>query len=252
MMLLLSYNFNYYVSNSYLFMDLSFLFQALLQAIDRVLKISLLIFVLLLDVRVDFDILYFLVFNIGIQILIDCSFELIKVIDELNSSIYSICESLDEYVVRSYLRPVLLDQVLHVLLPCPKIIDDVTEIGIDLVVVLQVFVHFVSLLLKPCDFHLTRGNISLEFLDLVVEDELELLEFLSLLLQLVDLLLSFSNELVLCTDLSRLVLDLLLVHLQNFVLICDLDIFLLLISFELFYVCLEILVLILCQLQLSL
>ena len=102
-MLLLSYNINYYVSNSYLFMDLSFLFQALLQAIDRVLKIPLLIFVLLLDVRVDLDILYFLVLDIGIQILIDCSLELIKIINELDSPIDSICESLDEDVVRSYL-----------------------------------------------------------------------------------------------------------------------------------------------------
>lgn len=67
-----------------------------------------------------------------------------------------------------------------------------------------------SLLLKASDFHLSGCNIALKFFDLVIKDELELLQLLSLLFQLIDFLLSISNQLILGRNLSCLITDLLL------------------------------------------
>ena len=47
---------------------------------------------------------------------------------------------------------------------------------------LQLLSHLVSLFVKLLNFELSRSNFSLELLDLVVQDELELLKFLGLLL----------------------------------------------------------------------
>jgi len=59
--------------------------------------------------------------------------------------------------------------------------------------VLELLTHFVGLLVQLLDLNFSGSNIALKFLDLVVEDELELFEFLSLLLEVV-------NSLVLVTD----------------------------------------------------
>lgn len=83
------------------------------------------------------------------------------------------------------------------LLPGPEVVDDVAEVSIDLIVVLKVLVHLVCLLLEAGYFHLSGSDVALELLDLVVEDELELLELLRLLFELIDLLLSVTDQLVL-------------------------------------------------------
>ena len=116
------------------------------------------------------------------------------------------------------------------LLPGPEIIDDVSEISINLIEMLEVLVHVICLLLQACDLHLAGGNVTLELLDLVVEHELELLQLLGLLLQLIDLLLTVTDELIFSADLSCLVLDLLLQGLQDLTLVRNLDILLLLVT----------------------
>lgn len=171
--------------------------EALLEGVDRVLEVALLILVLLLDVGVDLNIFDLLVLHVGVQVLVHRALQQIEVVNELHCAVHGIGEALDEDVVGADLRAVLADQVLHVLLPGPEVVDDVAEISIDLIVVLEVLVHLVCLLLEASDFHLSGRDIALELLDLVVEDELELLELLRLLFELIDLLLSVTDQLVL-------------------------------------------------------
>jgi len=163
-------------------MDLSLLLESLLKRVDGVLKVPFLVFVLLLDVRVDLDVLDLLVFHVRVQVLVDSPLELVEVIDELNRPVHGIRKSLYEDVVGSDLRPILLDQLLHMLLARAEVIDNIPKVGIDLVVMLQVLVHLVCLFLETGDFHLARRYISLELLDLIVEHKFELLQLLSLLL----------------------------------------------------------------------
>jgi hypothetical protein len=59
--------------------------------------------------------------------------------------------------------------------------------------VLELLTHFVGLLVQLLDLNFSGSNIALKFLDLVIEDELELFELLSLFLEVV-------NSLVLVTD----------------------------------------------------
>ena len=216
----------------YLFVDLGLFLEAFLEGVDGVLEVAFLVLVLLLDVGVDLDVLDFLVLHVGVQVLVDRPLQLVEVVDELHRPVHGVCEALYEDVVRSDLRPVLLNQLLHVLLPRPQIVNDVAEVGIDLVVVLEVLVHLVGLLLEAGDLHLAGRDVALELLDLVVEHELELLELLRLLLQLVELLLSVTDQLVLGADLRSLEGYLLLQALQYVALVRHLDVLFLLVSLE--------------------
>lgn len=117
---------------------------------------------------------------------------------------------------------------------------------------LELLTHFVGLLVQLLDLNFSGSNIALKFLDLVVEDELELLQLLSLLLQLVYLLLPVTYQLVFRRDLRSLFSDLLLQRLQYLGLGADLNTLLLFVSFEFFDVTFEIRVLVLGELQLSL
>jgi len=117
-------------------MNRGLLFEALLERINRVLKVALLIFVLLFNVGVDLNIFYLLILYIRVEVLINRPLKEIEIIYELYSAIHCIGKALDEDVVGSYLRAVLADQVLHVLLPSPEVVDYVTKISIYLIVVL--------------------------------------------------------------------------------------------------------------------
>ena len=90
-------------------MDLSLLLESLLKRVDGVLKVAFLVFVLLLDIRVDFYILDFLVFDVWVEIFIDSSLQLIEIINELNSSVDSIGEAFYEDVISSYLASILFN-----------------------------------------------------------------------------------------------------------------------------------------------
>ena len=113
---------------------------------------------------------------------------------------------------------------------------------------LKVLIHLVGFLLKASDFHLTRGDVPLEFLDLVVKYELELLELLRFLFQLVNLFLAITDQLVFSADLVGLVLDFPLEASKDLLLVGNLDVLLLLVTFQLLDVRLEVHVLILSEL----
>jgi hypothetical protein len=88
------------------------------------------------------------------------------------------------------------------LLSGSEIIHNVPKVSINLVVMLQVFVHLICLLLESSDLHFPGRDISLQLLDLIVEHELELFELLSLLLELIDLFLLISDRVILILNLG--------------------------------------------------
>jgi hypothetical protein len=72
---------------------------------------------------------------------------------------------------------------------------------IDTIEMLKLLSHLVSLLIEFLDFNFTGSNITLKFLDFVIEDELEFFKLLSLLFQII-------NSLILVADGSLSFLDL--------------------------------------------
>lgn len=74
---------------------------------------------------------------------------------------------------------------------------------------LQLLVHLVGFSLKSSDFEFSWGNVPLEVFDLVVKHELEFLELLRLFLELVNVVLSFSNGKILVENFTGLGVNLL-------------------------------------------
>ena len=109
------------------------------------------------------------------QVLVDGDLELLIVINELHNLENVVLKFFDFDIVGSDVSPILVDQSLHVLLPSSQVVHNVTQIGINLVVVLQIFVHFVSFFLQSRDFHFSGGDVSPQLLDFEVEHEFELL-----------------------------------------------------------------------------
>ena len=73
-----------------------------------------------------------------------------------------ILESFDKNVVESDLGLVLLDQLAHLLLSGSRVVYDVTQVGINLVEVLQVSIHVVGYFLELGNLETSWRNVSLE------------------------------------------------------------------------------------------
>jgi len=156
------------------FMDGSFFLETLLKTVRRVLKISELILMLLFDIWINLNVLHWLVSDVRIEILVDNLLELIKVINVLNNPIDSILKLTYGNLVRPDLCSVLSDHVLHVLLSGLEIINDVTQVSVNSIIMLQVLVHVICLFLEPSDLLSSWCNVSLQLLDFVIKHELEL------------------------------------------------------------------------------
>ena len=72
---------------------------------------------------------------------------------------------------------------------------------------LQFLLHFVFLLVQLLDGHFSGSDFSLQLFDLVIEHELELFQFLSLLLEVLNSLLLLSDSAISLPKLSLLRLD---------------------------------------------
>ncbi len=86
----------------------------------------------------------------------------------------------------------LLSQVSHFVgetfLSHAKIVHDQSQVIVHTIKVLELLSHLVGLLIEALNLNFTGSDISLEFLNFVIKDELELLQLLGLLLQVVDAL----------------------------------------------------------------
>jgi hypothetical protein len=94
------------------------------------------------------------------------------------------------------------NDLFHLSLLETQIIDYETEASVRGVVLLQSSVHLVGLLLELADLLFFRLNLPLQFFDLVIKHELELLQLLGLLLQSVNLIFLFADRIVLLDDLQ--------------------------------------------------
>ena len=148
--------------------------ESLLKTVLSILEVSTLVLVFLLDIGVDVDVLHLLVLDVWIKILVHSILELVKVINILDNPIDGVLEATDEDVVGSDLGSVVLDKNLHVILSGSQIVDNITQIGINLVIMSQILIHIVGLLSQSGDFHTSWSNFSLKLLDFVIEDKLEL------------------------------------------------------------------------------
>jgi hypothetical protein len=135
-----------------LLVNLLLFLESLLKTSLRIFKISSLILILLLDIWINFDILHLLVLDIRIEVLVDSPFKLVKVINILNNPVNGILEALNEVIILSNLGFVFLNEFSHMLLSGSEIINNVTQISINFVVMLQVSVHIVGLFLQLSDF----------------------------------------------------------------------------------------------------
>jgi len=80
----------------------------------------------------------------------------------------------------------ILDLVSQTFLSHSQIIDDKGQVLIDTIEMLQLLSHLVGLLVQLLDLKFSWPDISFELLDFVIEHELELLQLLSLLLEVND------------------------------------------------------------------
>ena len=119
-----------------------------------------------------------------------------------------------------------------------QIIHNQYQVLVDSIEVLLLRAHFIGLLVELLNLDLLRANVPLELLDFVIKDELELLQFLDLLLQLryLNVLFVYRSDacaelLFACVDiglnlllLDEFVLELILFLLQVFGFIATLHI----------------------------
>lgn len=190
-------------------MDLFLLLKATFQTVLRVLQIRCLILELLLDIRINLNVLRRLVLHVRIQVLVHNFLQLIEVVNVLDDPIDGILELANFDVILTNLGAVVPDHVNHVLLPGLQIVDDVAQVGVDFVVMLQVLIHLIRLPLQTGDLLASWRNVSLQLFDFVVQYKFEFLQLLSLLLELVDILLFVTDH-----DVSLFNVDLLFVDLS--------------------------------------
>ena len=102
------------------------------------------------------------------------------------------------------------DFVGETLLSHSQVVDNECQVLVDSVEVLELLAHLVCLLVEFLNLDLSGTNISLQFLDLVVEYELELFKLLGLLLEIDDSLIFVLNGGISLRDFTLLTLNLLL------------------------------------------
>ena len=95
---------------------------------------------------------------------------------------------------------VFSDLISHKFLINAQVIHLKTSLGVGLVVLHELLIKLPSLVRELLNFQFFRGDVSIQILNFEVEYELKLLQFLSLLFEAVDLLLSVADELVLLTN----------------------------------------------------
>ena len=116
----------------------------------------------------------------------DALLQLLVVLDVLNDLEHVVLEPLLLDVLDVEFVPTAEILVLQALVLHLKVIDNKVKVVTDPRKVLHLYLHLVDLLVQAGNIVLTRQDISLQLLDLVVKDEFELLQLLCLLLQLDD------------------------------------------------------------------
>ena len=128
------------------------------------------------------------------------------VIDVVGGLEDSVLKSINNLVIASNNVLTLLDQALDLLLTTSQVLNHETQIGILLVVLLELPVHLPSL---PAELNyglLSWGYVLIELLDLEIENEFEFFKLLCSLFKTQNELLLLRNDQVFGVDLLSLVL----------------------------------------------
>jgi len=192
-----------------LLVDILILLEHQSQVVNVVFQVSSLLSVLFMDVGVS-GLVLDLFFDVLFMESNDTSLKLLEISD--------VVKDLKNIVLELLLVSLLLIKVLsqvfdlggQTLLSHSEIIHDKSKILIDSVEMLQLLPHDVGLLLELLNFNFSWADISLELLDFVIKNELELLKFLSLLFQVNNSLIFVLDSGLSLTELGLLRNDLLL------------------------------------------
>ena len=125
-------------------------------------------------------------FNPGLIETNNAFFELLIVSDVLDDFKDIMEETLLEHLLHVKFVTAVQALVLEALVAHLEIIDNQVQVVRDALEVLHLNLHLVDLLMERGNVILTRQNVTLQLLDLVIEHEFELLQLLSLLLELDD------------------------------------------------------------------
>jgi len=192
-----------------LLVDILILLEHQSQVVNVVFQVSSLLSVLFMDVGVS-SLVLDLFFDVLFMESNDTSLKLLEISDVVKDLKNIVLELL----LVSFLLVKVLSQVFDLggqtLLSHSEIIHDKSKILIDSVEMLQLLPHDVGLLLELLNFNFSWADISLELLDFVIKNELELLKFLSLLFQVNNSLIFVLDSGLSLTELGLLRNDLLL------------------------------------------
>ena len=161
-------------------MDVLVLLEHESQVVNVVLQVSSLLSVLFVDIGVS-GLVLDLLFHVFLVQSDDSSLQLFEVSD--------VMENLEDIILEFLLVALLLVQLLpqvfdlggQTLLSHSQIVNDQSQVLVHPVKMLQLLPHDVGLLLKLLDLDLSWADVSLQFLDFIIQDELELFELLSFL-----------------------------------------------------------------------
>eukprot|EP00356_Strombidium_inclinatum_P008187 CAMPEP_0170487790 /NCGR_PEP_ID=MMETSP0208-20121228/6521_1 /TAXON_ID=197538 /ORGANISM="Strombidium inclinatum, Strain S3" /LENGTH=383 /DNA_ID=CAMNT_0010762185 /DNA_START=120 /DNA_END=1273 /DNA_ORIENTATION=+ len=191
-----------------LLVDVLILLQHLSQVVNVVLEVAALVRILTVEVSVAGFVLQLFLHVLLVQAN-NAGLELLEVGD--------VVQALEDVVLKLLLVALLLvevlPQVLHFVgetfLAHTEIVDDEGQVLVDTVEVLELLSHLVCLLIEVGDFLLSGANVSLELFNFIIEHELELFKFLSLLLQVDNSLVLILYSSISLLELADLTLDLL-------------------------------------------
>jgi len=107
--------------------------------------------------------------------------QLFVVVDVLRHPVDSVFERPNVAFVLADLGVGSTDSSLHVLLLETQVLHEETQVGVQRVELLQLFVFRIRLQLQFPRLHLFRGDVLFQLFDAVVQNELKLLKFLGLL-----------------------------------------------------------------------
>lgn len=130
--------------------------------------------------------------------------QLVVVVDELHDPVDRVLKALNVDVVLANHGTLAPHHLLHLFLSQAQVINCKAELAVLAILLLQVSVHALGLILKLVNLELSRRDVSLQVLDLVVKHKFELFKFLGLLLQEVDVTLSHTDLDVFLSDLLLL------------------------------------------------
>jgi len=190
-------------SRIFLFMDILVLLEHLSQIIHIVFKVLALIGILAMKVSISLLILD-LFFDILFVKADDSFLELLEISNMMEALEDIVLELLLEALLFIKLLPQMSDLICQTFLSHTQIVHDKRKILVNTIEMLELLTHLISLLIQFLNLDLTGSNITLEFLNLVVEDELELFKLLGLLFEIVDSLVFIADGSLTLLDLTFL------------------------------------------------